>query len=104
MKRKIASGSSVNAKSGATGLGTKIATKHALMKQKALEEDPTVFQVNFCIRFICKTSFTFFQDGFADLKCCQTFTIFVLQLEELSFRKRYSTRPFHTRGGCVIFC
>jgi len=44
MKRKIASGSSVNAKSGATGLGTKIATKHALMKQKALEEDPTVFQ------------------------------------------------------------
>ena len=52
MKRKIASGSSVNAKSGATGLGTKIATKHALMKQKALEEDPTVFQVNLCTCFI----------------------------------------------------
>ena len=45
MKRKISSGSSVNAKSGATGLGTKITTQHMLMKQKALEEDPTVFQV-----------------------------------------------------------
>merc|ERR1711997_1151887 len=44
MKRKIASGATVNAKSGATGLGTKITSHHVLMKQKALEEDPTVFQ------------------------------------------------------------
>ena len=48
MKRKIASGATVNAKSGATGLGTKITSHHMLMKQKALEEDPTVFQV--CIQ------------------------------------------------------
>ena len=45
MKRKIASGATVNAKSGATGLGTKITSHHVLMKQKALEEDPTIFQV-----------------------------------------------------------
>jgi len=44
MKRKIASGATVNAKSGATGLGTKITSHHVLMKQKALEEDPTIFQ------------------------------------------------------------
>ena len=45
MKRNIASGATVNAKSGATGLGTKITSHHVLMKQKALEEDPTIFQV-----------------------------------------------------------
>ena len=45
MKRKIASGATVNAKSGATGLGTKITSHHVLMKKKALEEDPTIFQV-----------------------------------------------------------
>ena len=45
MKRKIASGSSVNSKSGATGLNSKITTQHIRMKEKALEEDPTIFQV-----------------------------------------------------------
>jgi len=44
MKRKIASGSSVNSKSGATGLNSKITTQHMRMKEKALEEDPTIFQ------------------------------------------------------------
>ena len=44
MKRKLASGMSQNAKSGATGKGTKIKAQTKLELQKAVEEDPTVFQ------------------------------------------------------------
>ena len=56
MKRKIASGSSVNSKSGATGLNSKITTQHIRMKEKALEEDPTIFQVrsiDISVRTLC---------------------------------------------------
>ena len=44
MKRKLASGSSQNAKSGATGRGTKLKAQTKLEMQRAMEEDPTVFQ------------------------------------------------------------
>ena len=44
MKRKLASGSSQNAKSGATGRGTKLKAQTKMEMQRAKEEDPTVFQ------------------------------------------------------------
>ena len=46
MKRKLATAgkSSQNAKSGATGTGTKLKAQTKLEMQRAMEEDPTVFQ------------------------------------------------------------
>ena len=44
MKRKLGSKSSVNAKSGATGRETQIKSQTKIEMQKALEEDPSVFQ------------------------------------------------------------
>jgi coiled-coil domain-containing protein 55 len=44
MKKRLSSGSSINAKSGATGRDTKIKAKTKLELQKAIKEDPTVFQ------------------------------------------------------------